>query len=53
MRQPLLNVYIEMSYKSARWRILVFEFGMVQSTVNEWIHMLSAILKKASRVRGV
>jgi len=27
--------------------ILAFEFGMVQSTANEWIHMLSAILKTA------
>ena len=27
--------------------ILAFEFGMVQSTANEWIHMLSAILKMA------
>jgi len=26
--------------------ILAFEFGMVQSTANEWIHILSAILKK-------
>ena len=27
--------------------ILAFEFGMVQSTANEWIHMLSEVLKKA------
>jgi hypothetical protein len=27
--------------------ILAFEFGMVQSTANEWIHLLSAVLKKA------
>src|ERR687887_84998 len=27
--------------------ILAFEFGMVQSTANEWIHILSAVLKKA------
>jgi len=27
--------------------ILAFEFGMVQSTANEWIHILSEILKKA------
>jgi len=26
--------------------ILAFEFGMVQSTANEWIHLLSEILKK-------
>ena len=27
--------------------ILAFEFGMVQSTANEWIHILSEVLKKA------
>jgi Helix-turn-helix of DDE superfamily endonuclease len=27
--------------------ILAFEFGMVQSTANEWIHLLSEVLKKA------
>src|SRR6266487_3255859 len=27
--------------------ILAFEFGMVQSTANEWIHILSAVLKTA------
>lgn len=27
--------------------ILAFEFGMVQSTANEWIHLLSEILKQA------
>jgi Helix-turn-helix of DDE superfamily endonuclease len=27
--------------------ILAFEFGMVQSTANEWIQLLSAVLKKA------
>jgi hypothetical protein len=27
--------------------ILAFEFGMVQSTANEWIHILSEILQKA------
>ena len=27
--------------------ILAFEFGMVQSTANEWIHMLSEVLKTA------
>jgi len=27
--------------------ILAFEFGMVQSTANEWIHMLSEVLQKA------
>src|SRR5215469_3786317 len=27
--------------------ILAFEFGMGQSTANEWIHMLSEVLKKA------
>jgi len=27
--------------------ILAFEFDMVQSTANEWIHILSAVLKKA------
>src|SRR3989442_10346619 len=27
--------------------ILAFEFGMVQSTANEWIHILSGVLKKA------
>jgi hypothetical protein len=27
--------------------ILAFEFGMVQSTANEWIHLLSAVLKQA------
>jgi hypothetical protein len=27
--------------------MLAFEFGMVQSTANEWIHMLSEVLKKA------
>jgi hypothetical protein len=26
--------------------ILAFEFGMVQSTANEWIHLLSEVLKK-------
>jgi hypothetical protein len=26
---------------------LAFEFGMVQSTANEWIQLLSAVLKKA------
>lgn len=27
--------------------MLAFEFGMVQSTANEWIHLLSEVLKKA------
>jgi hypothetical protein len=27
--------------------VLAFEFGMVQSTAHEWIHLLSAILKRA------
>ena len=27
--------------------MLAFEFGMVQSTANEWIQLLSAVLKKA------
>jgi hypothetical protein len=27
--------------------ILAFEFGMMQSTANEWIHLLSEVLKKA------
>lgn len=27
--------------------ILAFEFGMVQSTANEWIHLLSEVLKSA------
>jgi hypothetical protein len=27
--------------------ILAFEFGMVQSTANEWIHMLSEVWKRA------
>ena len=27
--------------------IIAFEFGMVQSTANEWIHILSEVLKKA------
>jgi hypothetical protein len=27
--------------------ILAFEFGMAQSTANEWIHILSEVLKKA------
>jgi hypothetical protein len=27
--------------------ILAFEFGMVQSTANEWIHLLSEVLKQA------
>ncbi len=27
--------------------ILAFEFGMVQSTANEWIHMLSEVWQKA------
>ena len=27
--------------------ILAFEFGMVQSPANEWIHLLSEVLKKA------
>jgi hypothetical protein len=27
--------------------ILAFEFGMVQSTANEWIHLLSEVLKTA------
>src|SRR5215467_9048146 len=27
--------------------ILAFEFGMVQSTANAWIHLLSEVLKKA------
>ena len=27
--------------------ILAFEFGMVQSTANEWIHILSEVLKTA------
>jgi len=27
--------------------ILAFEFGMVQSTAHEWIHILSEVLKKA------
>jgi Helix-turn-helix of DDE superfamily endonuclease len=27
--------------------MLAFEFGMVQSTANEWIHILSEILQKA------
>ena len=27
--------------------ILAFEFGMVQSTANEWIHILSGVLQKA------
>jgi hypothetical protein len=27
--------------------ILAFEFGMVQSTANEWIQLLSVVLKKA------
>jgi DDE superfamily endonuclease len=27
--------------------ILAFEFGMAQSTANEWIHLLSEVLKKA------
>jgi len=27
--------------------ILAFEFGMVQRTANEWIHILSEVLKKA------
>jgi hypothetical protein len=27
--------------------ILAFEFGMVQSTANEWMHILSEVLKKA------
>jgi hypothetical protein len=27
--------------------ILAFEFGMVQSTANEWIHILSEVLKNA------
>ena len=27
--------------------ILAFEFGMVQSTANEWIHILSEVLQKA------
>jgi len=27
--------------------ILAFEFGMVQSTANEWIHILSVVLKQA------
>src|SRR5215475_9715473 len=27
--------------------ILAFEFGMVQSTANEWIQLLSEVLKKA------
>src|SRR4029453_5880892 len=27
--------------------IVAFEFGMVQSTANEWIHLLSEVLKQA------
>jgi hypothetical protein len=27
--------------------VLAFEFGMVQSTAHEWIHLLSAVLKQA------
>jgi hypothetical protein len=27
--------------------MLAFEFGMVQSTANAWIHILSEVLKKA------
>jgi len=27
--------------------ILAFEFGMAQSTANEWVHMLSGVLKRA------
>src|SRR6266480_6256080 len=27
--------------------VLAFEFGMVQSTANEWIHILSEVLKQA------
>src|SRR6266853_1019078 len=27
--------------------ILAFEFDMVQSTANEWVHMLSGVLQKA------
>src|ERR671930_811141 len=32
--------------------ILAFEFGMVQSTANEWIQLLSAVLKKALDLGG-
>jgi Helix-turn-helix of DDE superfamily endonuclease len=32
--------------------ILAFEFGMVQSTANEWIHILSEVLKKALAYGG-
>lgn len=32
--------------------ILAFEFGMVQSTANEWIHILSGVLKKALDLGG-
>src|SRR6266478_9162382 len=31
MRQPLLNVYIKMSYKSVRWRIMRIGKGVEQS----------------------
>ena len=36
-------------YHIIRWNveILAFEFGMVQSTANEWIQILSEVLKKA------
>src|ERR687884_1607043 len=32
--------------------ILAFEFGMVQSTANEWIHILSEVLKQALEQGG-
>ena len=32
--------------------ILAFEFGMVQSTAHEWIHILSEVLKKALDAGG-
>jgi len=41
MRQPLLNVYIKMSYKSVRWRKLVFHMCQVEICIK--FHYMSNI----------
>ena len=42
-----IHQYVSYTQVYPLQEILAFEFGMVQSTANEWIQILSEVLKKA------
>ena len=54
MRQPLNYPFQKDLAKVSGREILAFEFGMVQSTANEWIQILSDVMKPPrSKLRGI